>query len=218
MTDLAPAGLLRDDRAEGVLRRLQEVADDQRRRSLRSPTHERRLRPDPALYPDVGFSVHPEQGELMYLLCRAARATRVVEFASSVGVSTIYLAAAVRDNGGGVVIGTEIVPAKVAAARQNLEEAGLAEYVELREGDVLDTLAELDGPIDFLLLDGWPNPHGTSLAVEVLKLLTPRLRPGAMVLNDNGELDYLEYVRAPEHGFRSMLLPIGGGGELSVLE
>src|SRR6516162_5181359 len=80
---------------------------------------------DPFAYADYGFSIVPEQGDLIYLLCRAMQASRVVEFATSVGMSTLYFAAAMRDNGGGTVIGSEIVPAKVEAAGRNLDEAGL---------------------------------------------------------------------------------------------
>ena len=87
---------------------------------------------DPYAYTEFGFSIHPEQGDLIYLLCRSIAATRVVEFATSVGMSTLYFAAAVRDNGGGRVIGSELVPAKVRRARENLVEAGLAEWVDIR--------------------------------------------------------------------------------------
>jgi predicted O-methyltransferase YrrM len=85
----------------------------------------------------------PNKGDLIYLLCRGMRATRVVEFATSVGMSTLYFAAAMRDNGGGRVIGSELVPAKVAAAKHNLSEAGLAAYAEIREGDARHTLRDL---------------------------------------------------------------------------
>ena len=83
---------------------------------------------DPHDFAEYGFSIHPEQGDLIYLLCRGMRATRVAEFATSIGMSTLYFAAAMRDNGGGKVIGSELVPAKAATARRNLNEAGLIEY------------------------------------------------------------------------------------------
>jgi hypothetical protein len=109
---------------------------------------------DPEGYADYGFSILPAQGDLIYLLCRAIRATRVVEFATSVGFSTLYFAAAMRDNGGGRVIGSELVRSKVATARHNLAEAGLANYVDIREGDGRQTLRDLGGPVDFALIDG----------------------------------------------------------------
>jgi predicted O-methyltransferase YrrM len=171
---------------------------------------------DPHAYADYGFSIHPEQGELIYLLCRALAARRVVEFATSVGMSTLYFAAAVRDNGGGTVIGSEIVPAKIASARANLEAAGLSQWVEIRAGDARETLKNLGGPVDFVLIDGWPGVSGPSLALEGMRVVAPQLRAGAVAMNDNAESDYLEFVRDPANGFRSMTLPLKGGTELSV--
>jgi predicted O-methyltransferase YrrM len=149
-------------------------------------------------------------------LCRAQGARRVAEFATSVGMSTLYFAAAVRDNGGGKVIGSELVPEKVATARRNLMAAGLADLVEIRQGDARETLRDLGGPIDFLLVDGWPGGEGPTLARQVMELVAPQIRIGGLVMNDNGEEDYLTWVRDPVNGFRSTSLPIKGGTELSV--
>jgi predicted O-methyltransferase YrrM len=171
---------------------------------------------DPYAWADYGFSIHPDQGNLIYLLCRAQRAVRVAEFATSVGMSTLYAAAAVRDNGGGVVIGSELVPAKAFTAWRNLTEAGLAHLVDIRQGDARDTMRDLGGPVDFMLVDGWPGAQGPSLARQVMEIVAPQIRVGGMVMNDNGEEDYLEFVRDPANGFRSMTLPIKGGTELSV--
>jgi len=144
------------------------------------------------------------------------RATRVVEFATSVGMSTLYFAAAMRDNGGGKVIGAELVPAKVAAARRNLADADLAGYVDIREGDARQTLRDLGGPVDFVLIDGWPVDKGPSLARQVIEIVAPQLRPGGYVMNDNAEPDFLDFIRDPANGFLSVTLPLKGGTELSV--
>jgi predicted O-methyltransferase YrrM len=180
----------------------------------RRPRHEGVM--DPFDFPDVAFPIHPDQGDLIYLLCRAVAATRVVEFATSLGISTIYFAAAVRDNGGGTVIGSEIVPEKAAAAQRNLAEAGLAGLADIRVGDARETLRDLGGPVDFALIDGFPAAAGPTLALQVMEIIAPQLRMGALVLNDNGEPDYLDFVRDPANGFRSMSLPIKGSTELSV--
>src|SRR5258708_5154033 len=71
------------------------------------------------------IQISSDAGETIYNTARAIDARRIVEFGTSFGVSTIYLAAAVRDNGGGKVIGTELEPTKVAVARQNIAAAGL---------------------------------------------------------------------------------------------
>lgn len=174
------------------------------------------VRTDPFASAGRPLSIRPEQGDLIYLLCRAIRATRVIDFATSVGVSAIYFAAAMRDNGGGTVIGAEIVPEKVETARRNLAEAGLAEYADIRLGDARETLRDVGGPIDFALVDGFPVADGPSLARQVLDVLAPQLRTGALLLNDNGESDYLEIVRNPARGYRTLSLPIKGSTELSI--
>jgi predicted O-methyltransferase YrrM len=82
-----------------------------------------------------------DKAQFCYLLIRAVGAKSVVEVSPSFGVSTIWLATGVRDNGGerGVVIATEKEPNKIARARENWEEAGLTGWIKLLEGDVLQT-------------------------------------------------------------------------------
>jgi predicted O-methyltransferase YrrM len=171
---------------------------------------------DPQDYAEYGFSILPAQGDLIYLLCRGMGAKRVVDFATSVGMSALYFAAAVRDNEGGTVIGSELVPQKAAVARHNLAKAGLAEYVDIREGDARQTLMDLGGPVDFILIDGWPNTQGASLAREVIQIVAPQVRKGGYVLNDNAEPDFLDYIRDPANGFLSVTLPLKNGTELCV--
>ncbi|MGW1028829.1 O-methyltransferase [Streptomyces sp. NPDC002577] len=207
-----PSSPLHDPQVAAVLDRLQA---ERRRPAGGGPRGGLDTR-DPHAYADIGFSIHPGQGDLIYLLCRAIGATRVVEFATSIGVSTIYFAAAVRDNGGGTVIGSEIVPEKAATARRNLADAGLADLVDLRVGDARETLRDLGGAVDFALIDGWPVSTGPTLARQVMEIIAPQLRVGAFVMNDNAEPDYLEFVRDPANGFRSMSLPLKGSTELSV--
>ena len=155
-------------------------------------------------------------------LCRALRARRVVEAGTSFGVSTLYLAAAVRanvreDGGTGVVIGTELEPAKAEIARAHFAEAGLSGFIELREGDLRQTLKDVGGPVDFMLMDIW-----TPLALPALELVAPSLRPGAIVVADNTTLfrdayrDYFGFVNDPANGLRTLTLPFEGGLELTV--
>jgi predicted O-methyltransferase YrrM len=160
------------------------------------------------------LSVTPDYGRYLYALARARRATRIVEFGTSMGVSTIYLAAALRDNGGGQLIGSEFVPNKVMRARAHVEAAGFADLVDIREGDALETLKEAGGAVDLVLVDGaW------SLYLPVLKLLEPALAPGAIILGENAfDPDYTAYVREPANGYISQPLAIneGRGNEFTV--
>jgi predicted O-methyltransferase YrrM len=165
-------------------------------------------------YADNFLAVSPTYGRFLYAIARACKATRIVEFGTSMGVSTIYLAAALRDNGGGQLIGSELEPAKVARARANLDAAGLADLVDIREGDGLETLCDVDGEVDLLLIDG-----AFALYLPVLKLVEPRLKPGAVVLGENAfDPGYLEYIRNPANGYVSQSLPLdeGRGNEFTV--
>ena len=167
-------------------------------------------------YGELYIPVSPEGGRLLYTLIRASRPATVVEFGTSFGISTIHLAAAVRDNGTGRVVSTELNAAKVAQARANIAEADLADQVTILEGDALETLAGLTGPVEFALLDGWKN-----LYLPVLRLLEPRLTPGALVVADDTVsmaaqmADYLAYVRDPGHGYLSIAFPESDGLEIT---
>ena len=151
-------------------------------------------------------------GRLLYFLARAGRARGIVEFGTSFGLSTLHLAAALKDNGGGRLIGSELFPEKAAQARRNLTDAGLAELVEIREGDALDTLSrDLPASIDLVLLDG-----AKVLYPDLLRLLEPRLAEGAMIVADNADdsPEYLAHIRNAENGYVS--LPFGDDVEVSL--
>jgi predicted O-methyltransferase YrrM len=146
--------------------------------------------------------VTPEAGRLLYALVRATRPTTVVEFGMSFGISAVHLASAVRDNGSGRVVTTELSATKIAAAKQTFAETGLDDQITILSGDALSTLADVDGPIEFVLLDGWKD-----LYLPVIELLEPRLSTGALVVADNASAadmqPYLDRVRNPDNGYVS---------------
>jgi predicted O-methyltransferase YrrM len=115
---------------------------------------------------DLSIPISAEQGVFGYLTARSIGARRIVEFGTSFGVSTLYFAAAIRDNGGGIVIGSEFIESKAKRARANIEEAGLTDFVEIRVGDAMGTLADPGGDIDLLLMDG-----SKDLYLPILKTL-----------------------------------------------
>lgn len=161
---------------------------------------------------DFPLPVSRETGTLLYMLARSSRARTIVEFGTSFGISTLHLAAALRDNGGGQLITSEFEPSKVARARDHLAAGGLIDLVEIREGDALQTLAvDLPDSIDLVLLDG-----AKALYPDILGLLESRLRPGALIVADNADHspDYLARVRSPSGGYLST--PFGEDVELSM--
>jgi predicted O-methyltransferase YrrM len=176
-----------------------DLSDEEQARLMRSRTD----------YPDLygrlknaPLAVSRETGALLYMLARGAKARTIVEFGTSFGISTLYLAAALRDNGGGRLITTEFEASKVARARENLTAGGLIDLVELREEDALKTLkADLPETIDLLLLDG-----AKALYPEILRLVERRLKSGALIVADNADMspDYLKFVRSPGSGYMSV--------------
>jgi len=186
-----------------------ELAPEERARLMRSKTEYLDLY---GRLKDLPLPVSRETGALLYMLARSCRARTIIEFGTSFGISTLHLAAALRDNGGGRLITTEFEPTKVARARKNLTEGGLMDLVEIREGDALQTLsADIPEMVDLMLLDG-----AKALYPEILTLVEGRLRPGALVVADNADYnpDYLARVRAPGNGYISV--PFAEDVELSM--
>jgi predicted O-methyltransferase YrrM len=223
-------GILRDPELERLLARLHARSDAQRT-AISAPSaaldgHDAAPVDDAArvkqFRSDKMVALDRNKAEFCYQLCRTNNARRIVEIGTSYGVSTLYLAAAVRDNiraggGSGRVIGTEYEPEKAKAALEHFAEAGLGDIIDLRVGDLRNTLRHIDGPVDFVLIDIW-----ISMARPALDLVAPHLGPGAIVICDNtGQsradyADYFAFINDPSNGFRTMTLPFDGGLEFSV--
>ncbi|MDX1885835.1 O-methyltransferase [Mycolicibacterium sp. 120270] len=164
---------------------------------------------------DFYLPITREAGRLLYTLVRASRPTNVIEFGMSLGISAIHLASAVRDNGVGRVVTTELNAKKVEIASRNFVDAGLDDVITVLHGDALETLESVEGPVQFVLLDGWKD-----LYVRVLQLLEPRLTPGALVVADNtnmaGLQSYVDYVRDPANGYVSVHFPVRDADSMEI--
>jgi predicted O-methyltransferase YrrM len=212
--------VIQDPQLKGLLDRLHARSDGQvadLERFDRDRVTEGELK---TFLSDKLVALDRDKAEFCYQLCRATDARRIVEIGTSLGVSTLYLAAALRDNihasgGSGVVIGTEYEPAKANAARAHFEQAGLGDLIDLREGDLRETLSRIEGPVDFMLVDIWIR-----MARPALELVVPHLKRGAIVICDNTarfRAEYADYFACLEsNGFRTMTLPFDGGLELSI--
>jgi len=217
-------GILTDSRLQVQIDRLQALSrrqDDEIYQYFRSRAQMGDLSWDGldddahAFFADKLVALDADKAEFCHLLIRAMNAHRIVEVGTSWGVSTLYLADAVRANGGGVVIATEYEARKAAAARANFAEAGLDSLIELREGDLRETLRSLEGPIDFVLMDIW-----TEVVRPAMTLIAPHLRSGAAVVCDNttqfadAYRDYFAFIG--QGGFVTRTLPFDGGLELTI--
>lgn len=188
---------------------LNNISREERDRLMHSKTEYLALY---TLLKDLWLPVSRDTASLLYILARSTRARAIVEFGTSFGLSTLFLAAALRDNGGGVLIGSEFEPSKIALAREHFIEGGVSDLIEIREGDALVTLAtDLPEAVDLLLLDGAKTLYG-----DVLGLVEKHLRPGALVVADNTDYcpEYLAHVRSPQNGYLSV--PFGDDIELSM--
>jgi predicted O-methyltransferase YrrM len=197
------------DEADASEPALDAVAQSDASRLLKSRTGYREFY---GLLKDVPIPVSRETGQLLYMLTRSTRARNVLEFGTSFGVSTIYLAAALRDNGGGRIITTEFEPSKAARARENLTQAGVIDLVEIREGDALETLAhDLPKSVDVLLLDGAKPLYG-----DVLERVQRCLRPGSLVLADDARYcpEFVKRMRSDAKSYLSA--PLAGDLELAM--
>ena len=223
-----------DARVEALLDRLYEQHTAQgssmaayyaERAAGRSPNENRFDDRIHAFLRDKLVALDRPKAEFCYMTCRALRALRVVEVGTSYGVSTLFLASAVRDNVTSsatntdtpVVIATEYEAEKAKIARGHFAEAGLSNLIDLREGDLRQTLVDLEAPIDFALIDIW-----TPMARPALELVAPRLRPGGVVVCDNTQQfrdayrDYFAFVHDPRNGLQTMTVPFEGGLEFTV--
>ncbi len=170
-----------------------------------------------ALLDDAFIPVSPDAGRWLYVLARGSVPGTMLEFGTSFGISTIYLAAAVRDRGSGRVVTTELSEHKAKRAQGYIEAAGLADFVDFRVGDALETVADIRAGVSLAFLDGWKE-----LYLPFLKRIEPALAEGALVIADDLDLfpealrSYLAYVRDPGKGYVSVTLPVGDAMELSV--
>jgi predicted O-methyltransferase YrrM len=208
---------LNSPKVQAVLERLYDRAKavDQAALAVANPLTEamggdEKFRVRSELLKEAYLPVPHDVGRLLYMLARTYPCETIVEFGTSLAISTIYLASAVRDNGGGEVVTTELNAEKARHAADNLREAGLLDLVDIRVGDARETLRRLEGVVDFAFIDGWKE-----LYLPVLKVIEPELRSGAMVVADNLNLagsvlkEYVDYVGLEGNGYLSMQLPIG---------
>jgi predicted O-methyltransferase YrrM len=214
---------LHDAVVAAVLARLRAQADaEDPPAKMRVQARERELgrkiygRERAEAYGAVPLAISAETAKLLYVLAVARRPRTIVEFGASLGYSTIHLAAALRDAGGGRLITTELSAAKAGTAAVNLAQAGLDDVVELRVGDALDTLAGLDDEVDFLFLDG-----SNDLYRGVLELVAPSLAPGALVVADlsrgDPELErYRTHMLDPGSGYVSVEVAVDDGVVISM--
>lgn len=161
----------------------------------------------PADFKHAYLPISVEQGQMLRKLVVKHNCQSVLEFGTSFGISTIYLADAVRQIGG-KVISTELLANKAQKAAQNIKEAGLEDYVEIRIGDAMDTLKDYSESIDLLFLDGWKD-----LYLPLFKMLEPQFHPGTLIYADNMDMqstqEYGDYILKQSQAYSTQIVEHG---------
>ena len=188
-----------DERIDAVLERL--YAADAAQRAAGLPSSQRTR------------NVERETGRWLALLVRATNARELLEIGSSNGVSTIWLAAAARQNGGRVT-GTEILPERAAEANRNLADAGLDAVAQVVAGEARATVASLPGPFDLVFIDAEKDDY-----VHHLETVVGQVRPGGLILADNvisHDLSAYQAMLRSRRDVETVTVPIDRGVEFTV--
>ncbi len=136
----------------------------------------------PLDFKDAYLSISKEQGEDLKCIIKENSIKKIVEFGTSFGISTLFLAQGVIETGGRIIT-TELLESKAKKAIENFERAGVSKHIEVRIGDALDTLKNYDEPIDLLLLDGWKD-----LYLPIFQMLEPNFHSQTIIYVDNADM------------------------------
>ena len=189
-----------DDRVRAALARLEEENERD------DPNASTALR---------SLQIPPTTGALLFALCAGRPACRVLEIGSSRGYSTIWLGAAARLAGGRVTT-LEKNQLKLELVTANVADAGLAEWVEIVDGNAFETLTRLEGPFDLVFLDAWKDDYEALFA-----LARPLVAPGGTIAADNvsthDSLGAYAAARQADPGLVSVTVPIDHGVEVSTV-
>jgi len=142
----------------------------------------------------TGLNTTPGDAMMLRILVESSGAKRGVEVGAASGFGAINMGIGFERTGGHLTT-LEIDPRWARETRENIRKMGLEETVTCVEGDALQTLPTIEGPIDFVFIDALKSDY-----LKYLKLIEPKLKPGAVVVGDNvirsarAMRDFLEYI------------------------
>lgn len=136
----------------------------------------------PSNFEDVYLSISSDQGEHLTKLILQHKLKNIVEFGTSFGISTLFLAQGAMETGGHIIT-TELLESKAKRAIENFKKAEVHDIIEVRIGDAMDTLKNHNQPVDLLLLDGWKN-----LYLPVFRMLEHNFHKGTYIYVDNANM------------------------------
>ncbi|MGB5436911.1 MAG: class I SAM-dependent methyltransferase [Maribacter sp.] len=160
----------------------------------------------PRDFKEAYLSISKEQGEDLAQLIKENNLKNIVEFGTSFGISTLFLAKGAIETGGRIIT-TELIESKAEKAIENFKRAGVADLVEVRIGDAMETLRKHKEPIDLLLLDGWKD-----LYLPLFQMLEPNFHSKTFIYVDNANMvDTKVFLKTISQNRKYRLLTIFGG-------
>lgn len=136
----------------------------------------------PLDFKEAYLSISKKQGQGLVQLIANKNLKNIVEFGTSFGISTLFLAQGVIQTGGHIIT-TELIDSKAKKAIENFKRAGVNNLIEVRIGDAIETLKHHDQPIDLLLLDGWKD-----LYLQLFQMLEAKFHSKTFIYVDNAEM------------------------------
>ena len=143
----------------------------------------------------TSLSTTPEDAMMLRILVESRAAKRGVEVGTASGFGAMNMGIAFERTGGHLWT-HDINPASVKESQENLKKVGLENVVTCVEGDALQTLGNVEGPIDFVFIDALKKDY-----FKYFKILEPKLKVGAVVVADNVIVsakdmkDFLDYIQ-----------------------
>ena len=201
--------MIADNKVQSVLNRLHNDAQNDRLIMAELASKAAGGPLTPTDFSGAYLPIGKEQGEDIRNWIVEHKCKHIVEFGTSFGISTIYMADAAKEIDGQLIT-TELLPSKVEIAKRNVAESGLSTVVEFRVGDAMSSLKDLNTEIDFLFLDGWKD-----LYLPLFQMLEPLLSSGALIYSDNmdmaGTKDYADYILNRSETYSTELVHQGKG-------
>ncbi len=162
------------------------------------------------------LAVSEEDGRMLRVMAVTSRAKRALEIGSASGYSAIWIGLGLRDTGGRLVT-IEFDPVRAREAAANVRRAGLADIVQVVQGDGFKEVPKLSGTFDFVFLDAWKKDYK-----RFLDLVLPRLDAGGLflahnVVNKGKDMpDFLSAIETNPALLTAIVTPSGEGISMSV--
>lgn len=136
----------------------------------------------PTDFEEAYLSISKEQGEHLVQIIKENNFKNIIEFGTSFGISTLFLAQGILDTNGHIIT-TELLESKAKKAIENFKKAGVNNLIEVRIGDAIETLKNHKEPVDLLLLDGWKY-----LYLPLFQMLEPNFHCNTIIYVDNADM------------------------------